>query len=192
MTRLKDGMLLYHGSYTVVENIDMRRCADAKDFGKGFYLTHSFPQAKNFIRSSLRKAMLIDAVDRSQYFGFVSSFRYHARGEGIKIYEFPTTSKEWLWFIALNRKKELAKRLLPRLSSDLFKADIVTGKIANDNTNTTIVAYLSGLYGAIDSDEAVNMAIKRLIPEKLENQYCFLTERSVRSLCFQEARKYVL
>ena len=36
---LKDGMLLYHGSYTPVERIDLGMCSDAKDFGKGFYLT---------------------------------------------------------------------------------------------------------------------------------------------------------
>ncbi|WP_196814247.1 DUF3990 domain-containing protein [Butyrivibrio sp. LC3010] len=37
--KLKDGMLLYHGSYTSVENIDLNQCMNGKDFGKGFYLT---------------------------------------------------------------------------------------------------------------------------------------------------------
>ena len=37
--KLKDGMLLYHGSYTSVENIDLNQCMNGKDFGKGFYAT---------------------------------------------------------------------------------------------------------------------------------------------------------
>ena len=36
---LKDGMLLYHGSYTSVESISLDQCARGKDFGRGFYLT---------------------------------------------------------------------------------------------------------------------------------------------------------
>ena len=38
-TKLKNGMFLYHGSYAKVEKIDLGMCANAKDFGKGFYLT---------------------------------------------------------------------------------------------------------------------------------------------------------
>ena len=37
--KLKDGMILYHGSYTPVQNIDLTKCAAGKDFGKGFYVT---------------------------------------------------------------------------------------------------------------------------------------------------------
>ena len=54
--KLKDGMMLYHGSYTSVQNIDLTKCAAGKDFGKGFYVTADELQAKNFIRTSLLKA----------------------------------------------------------------------------------------------------------------------------------------
>ena len=47
--KLKDGMMLYHGSYTSVQNIDLTKCAA----GKGFYVTADELQAKNFIRTSL-------------------------------------------------------------------------------------------------------------------------------------------
>ena len=50
--KLKDGMLLYHGSYTPVENIDLNKCDEGKDFGKGFYVTADKNQARNFIRTS--------------------------------------------------------------------------------------------------------------------------------------------
>lgn len=47
MQKLSDGMLLYHGSYTVVNTPDLAKCATRKDFGKGFYLTTSKKQAEN-------------------------------------------------------------------------------------------------------------------------------------------------
>lgn len=49
MISLTDGMLLYHGSYAKVENIDLKKCKQGKDFGRGFYLTSSYEQAKNFV-----------------------------------------------------------------------------------------------------------------------------------------------
>lgn len=36
---LRDGMILYHGSYCEIKTPDLAKCADFKDFGKGFYLT---------------------------------------------------------------------------------------------------------------------------------------------------------
>ena len=32
--KLKDGVLLYHGSYACVDNIELGQCAAGKDFGK--------------------------------------------------------------------------------------------------------------------------------------------------------------
>lgn len=48
--KLVDGMMLYHGSYTPVQTIDLTKCAAGKDFGRGFYLTADKLQAKNFIK----------------------------------------------------------------------------------------------------------------------------------------------
>ena len=45
MKNLEDGMILYHGSYCVVKNPDLEKCAMYKDFGRGFYLTTSKEQA---------------------------------------------------------------------------------------------------------------------------------------------------
>ena len=41
MKNLENRMVLYHGSYCVVENPDLEKCAAFKDFGRGFYLTTS-------------------------------------------------------------------------------------------------------------------------------------------------------
>jgi len=32
-------MIVYHGSYTVIEEIDLSKSIPNKDFGKGFYVT---------------------------------------------------------------------------------------------------------------------------------------------------------
>ena len=189
---LKDGMLLFHGSYIAVEHIDLNKCMQGKDFGKGFYLTSDPSQARSFIRSSLYKAQMIGAVLPSQNYGFVSSYRFHSPKEGIRYYEFPDAEKEWLWFISLNRRRKLAEDLRQLINPNLFNAEIVVGKIANDTTNPVITTYLNGLYGSITSENAVRTAINQLMPDHLSDQFCFLTESAISCLEFQEARKYVL
>ena len=44
MLELKDGFVLYHGSYCEVKDPDLAKCAKRKDFGQGFYLTTSKEQ----------------------------------------------------------------------------------------------------------------------------------------------------
>jgi len=41
---LKDGFVLYHGSYCEVKEPDLAKCAKRKDFGQGFFLTTSKEQ----------------------------------------------------------------------------------------------------------------------------------------------------
>ena len=48
MLELKDGFVLYHGSYCEVKAPDLAKCAKRKDFGQGFYLTTSKEQADDF------------------------------------------------------------------------------------------------------------------------------------------------
>ena len=46
MLTLTDEMLLYHGSFTRVSEIDLNKCKRGKDFGRGFYVTSSYQQAQ--------------------------------------------------------------------------------------------------------------------------------------------------
>lgn len=39
-------MILYHGTNIDIDKIDLNKCAPYKDFGKGFYTTTIFDQAK--------------------------------------------------------------------------------------------------------------------------------------------------
>lgn len=42
---LNEGIVLYHGSYKEISDIDLNLCAKGKDFGQGFYLTTDFESA---------------------------------------------------------------------------------------------------------------------------------------------------
>ena len=44
--------------------------------------------------------------------------------------------------------------------------DFIMGKVANDQTNETITAYLSGAYGAMDDDRAIEFAISQGPPDR--------------------------
>lgn len=65
MIGLEDGMLLYHGSYVSIPDIDLNRCMGGLDFGRGFYLTSSYEQAYNYVQLSVRKAKHIGAVPKT-------------------------------------------------------------------------------------------------------------------------------
>ncbi len=47
-------MILFHGTNTDIETIDLSRSLNHKDFGKGFYLTDSRETA---IRMAIKKAL---------------------------------------------------------------------------------------------------------------------------------------
>ncbi len=51
MLELKDGFMLYHGSYCEVRKPNLNKCAKKKDFGQGFYLTSSKDQAESFFEN---------------------------------------------------------------------------------------------------------------------------------------------
>lgn len=179
---LENGMILYHGSYAPIETIDLKRCAAGKDFGRGFYLTSDYEQARKFISTSLKKARQTGAIASDCCEGYVSSFCFHAPNPPLNVYAFPTANDQWLWFVSANRRTELAAAFISRLDSKLENADVVIGKVANDATNPVIAAFLNGLYGPIESPAAADIAIGLLLPDRLKDQYCFLTERAISCL----------
>ena len=188
---LSKGDILYHGSYAEVRTIDLAQCVPGKDFGKGFYLTSSYEQAQKFIRTSLRKAQAIGRVEPEQHYGYVSSFRLTSL-EGLVVYDFPDADASWLRYVSVNRRPQLAEELFPTLDPLLREADVVIGKIANDTTNRVIATYLNGLYGEIGSARAEETAIALLLPERLEDQYCFRTKEAVAKLELVEVDRHDL
>ena len=187
---LPNGTVLYHGSYAPVQKIDLGKCSAGKDFGKGFYLTSDESQARRFIRTSLMKVKNLGVAPSEQSFGFVSAFRFVEPEEPISIYEFPSANEQWLWFVSLNRRASLASDLEKMIDQRLLTAEIVVGKVANDTTNPVITTYLNGLYGSLDSPESARTAIRLLLPERLKDQYCFLTQHAISCLHPLEVIRY--
>jgi hypothetical protein len=184
MQKLDDGMLLYHGSYIVVDVPNLTKCASKKDFGKGFYLTTSKKQAENFVRASIKKAIAQGLITQEQEYGFVSVFEYHKKN-GISEYIYEDADVDWLHCIVGHRKKNMFADVV----DDMMSYDIVGGKIADDRTNVVITTYLLGGYGAVGSAAADEACIAQLIPERLKDQYCFRTNEALECISFVESEK---
>lgn len=179
---LKDKMVLYHASYKIVDDIDLKCCRDGLDFGKGFYLTTSKSQAEHFIKNSVGRAILEKKI-KKQEFGYINEFLYY-ENEDVRTKIFAKADREWLHFVAYNRSKN------DNLRSSIGKYDIIGGKIANDLTAKTIAIYLSSGYGDIGSENADNVAINLLLPNKLKDQYCFLTKKALKNIRYERSYKY--
>ena len=139
---LTDNTILYHGSFCTVQLPDLQQCARYKDLGQGFYLTTSKDQAHNFAKMSVRKAIANESVNKNLKYGMISSFQLHSP-EKLLIKSFPTADVDWLHCIVCHRKRDA----FPELTQALKRFDVIAGKIANDNTNATITAYMSGVFG---------------------------------------------
>lgn len=99
-------MILFHGSNTRIENIDLERCRPYKDFGKGFYLTEIEEQAQQMARRS------------STIFGgeaTVTSFNFDEVGAmadtTLRIKRFDEPNKEWALFIMENRNRQASHHI---------------------------------------------------------------------------------
>lgn len=94
------------------------------------------------------------------------------------------SNRDWLHCVAEHRKRDLFNND----QKDWNKFDIIAGKIANDTTNQVLTTYINGLYGEVDSDLADETAIRLLLSNKLSNQICFKSEKSLQKLLFLEAK----
>lgn len=184
MRELTDGETLYHGSYCEVRRPQLQYCARYKDFGQGFYLTTSCKQAENFARISARKAAVNGMIGVDSRCGFVSVFKFTSI-EGLSIRVYPTADTAWLHCVVGHRRAKTFSGLIRELS----EMDIIGGKIANDNTNATITAYMAGAYGELGTAQADAICISLLLPERLQDQFCFKTQEALGRLIFVESRQ---
>ena len=106
MLELKDGFVLYHGSYCEVKEPDLAKCAKRKDFGQGFYLTTSKEQAESFLRTSIAKAIATGTIEEGQKFGYISTFEFNLSGN-LETHIFENADVDWLHCIAAHRKKKM-------------------------------------------------------------------------------------
>lgn len=186
MEKLRSGMLLYHGSYTEIQNIVLSECIAGKDFGRGFYPTSSYEQAKNFVRLSVKRNRMLGKIDNERNFGFVNVYEV-ADIQNLSDYYFDSANIEWLHFVAGNRDQSLFRDEIQRLAG----YNVIVGKIANDRTAATLQAYMDGVNGEPGDAQVDKITIEALLPNRLEDQFCFKTEDALRALKFVRCEQVV-
>ena len=154
-------MILFHGTNTDIEKIDLSRSLNHKDFGKGFYLTDSRETA---VRMATKKARLYGGKATL----IIYEFDETALQSDLKVKVFPEkASVEWFVFVDANRDR---KNKLP-----LHDYDIIVGPIADDGVVMQITRYRENIYSAEE-------AAKGLQDKYLEQQYYFGSENALRYL----------
>jgi hypothetical protein len=187
MKQLKKDLLLYHGSFCIVDNPILERCAKFKDFGQGFYLTTSLEQARSFSKISASKAKNNHLISVTTEFAFVSHFKVSDISD-LKCFAFETANIEWLHCIVSHRRNGAFTDIRKQMEN----YDVIGGKIANDDTNTTITAYMGNVFGQMGSEQADNMCISLLLPERLQDQFCFRSPSAISKLQFIKSEKVSL
>lgn len=149
-------LIVYHGSCSDFENIDLRKSHDRRDFGKGFYTTILHEQSKEWAyRLSLRKK-------KKEYYVYEFLFE---EVPILKVKRFDRLNEEWLEFIKSNRSKGGLQH----------NYDVVIGPVADDNTMETVQLYIANILSAKE-------AVERLRYSKVNNQVSFHTEKALQYL----------
>ena len=156
-------MKLYHGSNCLFEKIDLSKSRDKRDFGKGFYTTTIREQAVSWAEA------IFDRYGGAGKFVYEFDFEMN---KDLKAKKFEEANKKWLEFISGNRS----------IGGVQHDFDIITGPVANDNTNRTIALYIAGIY-------TVEMALELLKYNKLNDQVSFHTEKALSFLTLTRQEK---
>lgn len=154
-------MILYHGTNSDINTIDLEKGLRYKDFGKGFYLT---PDKNTAIRMAQKKARLFGGIPTLITYELDDA----ALNSDLKIKVFPEKAcTEWFLFVDANRDK---KNVEP-----IHDYDIVIGPIADDGVVLQLTNYREGIYSP-------EQAAKILQDKYLDQQYFFGTERALQYL----------
>ena len=154
-------MRVFHGSYAVVDVIDVKKGRSNLDFGKGFYVTNIRSQAEFWAARTGR-------VHKTE--GVVSEFEFYENAfehYDLKVLRFSGYNEQWLDFVVLNRD--------PKSPIPAHDYDIVEGPVANDDVNDRINDYLVGVVSKTDF-------LKELAMHKPTHQICLCTVRSLQMI----------
>jgi len=153
-------MIVYHGSYIEIRQIDLSKCEPYRDFGQGFYVTKYKQHAENWAKRKSRYA----------HSGFVSEYEFYFNelvSRKCKLNRFETYNEAWLDFVVLNRND---KNPIPA-----HDYDIVEGPVADDKVQNRIIDYLNGEITKTDFLEELKW-------HEETHQICFCTVASLQFL----------
>lgn len=156
-------MKLYHGSTVTVKKPNIQRGRKTTDFGKGFYTTSDFEQAKKWAILKQNREQSKKAV--------VSVYEVpdNISDMELSVLRFNGATKEWLEFVVDNRRGK---------GNNTY--DLIMGPVANDQLYATIRLYEQGVITA-------NAAIEMLKTHRLFDQLSFHTADVIPLLKFTEA-----
>ena len=152
---------VYHGSYTKIDVVDLKKGQDNRDFGKGFYVTKFRKHAEIW-------AKVIGAKRGTE--GFVTEFKFYERAftdTTYKTLRFDDYNEAWLDFVVLNRDTATQE-----LQHDY---DIIEGPVADDKVQNRIEFYLKGKISKADF-------LNELKYHEPTHQICFCTRKSLQML----------
>ena len=152
-------MILYHGSNTKIEKIDLSKCRPYKDFGKGFYLTEIREQAE---KMASRTAHIYEGEPIVTEFEFDESAL-----SKLSVKQFDGPNEEWALFVLANRSKEHEQ--------PTHSYDIVIGPVADDDIAQLFRNFNDGFIN-------LTMLVEGLKYKKVSSQYFFHTEAAIKYL----------
>ena len=153
-------MELYHGSNILVDEPKIFESKKGLDFGTGFYLTSSYEQAKRWAELKAERLKTGKAI--------VSVFEIDDdKLSSLKTITYPKPDRAWLDIIVQNRKNLTHESIY----------DVMIGPVADDDTVLTLKLFFRN---ALNEDET----LRRLLPQRLKDQYAFKTENSLVDLKF--------
>jgi len=153
-------MMVYHGSYAEIKQIDLSKCEPYRDFGQGFYVTKYRHHAESWAK---RKS-------RFKHDGFVTEYEFYYSElvtRRCKTIRFEDYNEQWLDFVVINRND---KNPLPT-----HDYDIVEGPVADDKVQNRIENYLNG-------EITKNDFLEELKWHEKTHQICFCTVASLQFL----------
>ena len=159
-------MILYHGSNIEVTKPQIIVSNRALDFGAGFYTTSSEDQAIRWAK--------LQALRRGKGIPTVSVYEFDdTKTTALSVLRFPSADGDWLRYVTDNRKSVYSGE----------KYDVVIGPVANDNTMPVISDYMAGII----NEETALILLK---PQKLADQYAFLTWKGLSMLQYVRGNTY--
>jgi hypothetical protein len=167
--------IVYHGSTSLIDVIDVSKGKPYKDFGQGFYLSESKRHAINIALRNMR-------IEKERFNRNAKAYLYTYEMNtslltNFKVKIFNEANLEWVQFVLTNRK----------VRNHTHDYDVVMGPTANDDTMVVINAYLDGLYGVVGSEAALNVLIKNIEAENLPGQI-FISNNHALKLLFQRGQ----
>ncbi|GHT65071.1 hypothetical protein FACS189451_12780 [Bacteroidia bacterium] len=122
-------MKVYHGSDTLVSEIDLQKCKPNRDFGRGFYVTQLRSQAEEMAKRVTKYSKKTPVVTEYEF------DEYAYEDSDLKVLRFASYNEAWLDFVVLNRNADKRKQV--------HNYDIVEGNVADDRITRNITKYLN-------------------------------------------------